>query len=157
MPNASLTPPVITLDAVARSDADFLATLRVEAMRESLERVGRFDPQRARTRFLDSFEPQFTRSIVHCGERVGLVVVRPHLDGLLLEHLYIRPSHQNRGFGAAVLQVVFAEADACGKAVRVGALRGSHANRFYQAHGFEFSDEGEFDIYYVRRNVSKTK
>jgi GNAT superfamily N-acetyltransferase len=151
-----LTTPVITLEAVTPRDAESLAALRIEAMRESLERVGRFDPQRARARFLDSFDPQFTRGIVHGGERVGFLVLRPHLDMLLLDHLYVRPSHQNRGIGAAVLQVVFAEADACEKALRVGALRASAANRFYQAHGFEYSDEGEFDIYYVRRIVPTT-
>jgi GNAT superfamily N-acetyltransferase len=147
-------PATITLQAVAADDGESLADLRVEAMRESLERVGRFDPQRARARFLGTFEPQFTRAIVHDGQRVGFIVVRPQSDGLLLDHLYVRPSHQNRGIGAAVLQVVFAEADARGVNVRVGALRGSGSNRFYQSHGFEFFEEAEFDIYYVRKPKS---
>jgi GNAT superfamily N-acetyltransferase len=116
-----------------------------------LERVGRFDPQRARARFLESFEPKFTRAIVQAGQRVGFTVVRPHSDGLLLDHLYVHPSHQSRGVGSAVLQVIFAEADARGANLRVGALRGGDSNRFYQSHGFEFSEEAEFDIYYVRR------
>jgi GNAT superfamily N-acetyltransferase len=143
--------PTVTLEAVVPEDAESLVTLRIEAMRESLERVGRFDPQRARARFLESFEPKFTRAIVQDGQRVGFAVVRPHSDCLLLDHLYVHPSHQNRGIGAAALQVVFAEADARGKKLRVGALRGSDSNRFYQSHGFEFAEEAEFDIYYVRR------
>jgi hypothetical protein len=34
------------------ADGQALADLRVDAMRESLERIGRFDPVRARERFL---------------------------------------------------------------------------------------------------------
>jgi GNAT superfamily N-acetyltransferase len=144
----------ITLEAVAADDGESLAALRVDAMHESLERVGRFDPERARARFLGTFEPQFTRAIIQGGQRVGFAVVRPHTDGLLLDHLYVRPSHQGRDIGAAVLQVVFAEADARGANVHVGALRGSDSNRFYQSHGFEFAVEAEFDIYYVRKPKS---
>lgn len=154
---ARVSASAITLESVSAEDAESLATLRVEAMRESLERIGRFDPQRARARFLGRFEPQFTRAIVQDGRRVGFAVVKPDPDGLLLDHLYIDPSHQNRGIGAAVLQVVFAEADASCANVHVGALRGSDSNRFYRAHGFEMTREAEFDIYYMRRPGRKWK
>jgi GNAT superfamily N-acetyltransferase len=145
----------ITLEAVTAEDAEPLAALRVEAMRESLERVGRFDPERARARFLGSFSPEFTRAIMRAGERVGFIVVRPQTGELLLDHLYVRPSHQSRGIGAAVLRLVFAEADALGAAVRVGALRGSDSNRFYLSHGFELTEQAEFDNYYLRRRFSE--
>ncbi|VVE84806.1 GNAT family N-acetyltransferase [Pandoraea sputorum] len=41
----------LTFSPTTQSDADLLASLRIAAMRESLERIGRFDPQRARERF----------------------------------------------------------------------------------------------------------
>ena len=59
-------------------DADALVSLRIEAMRESLERAGRFDAARARQRFLSGFSPEHTRHIVLGDERVGFVVVKPH-------------------------------------------------------------------------------
>lgn len=145
----------VTLEAVAAGDGEALATLRVEAMRDSLERVRRFDPQRARDRFLDTFEPRFTRAVLQRGQRVGFVVVRPYRDDLLLDHLYIHPSHQGRGIGAAVLEAVFAEVDAQGANLRVTALRGSDSNRFYRSHGFELAEEAEFDIHYVRMRANK--
>ncbi len=43
-------------------------------MRESLERIGRFDPVRARERLTLGFSSAHTRHIVDEGERVGLVV-----------------------------------------------------------------------------------
>lgn len=87
-------------------------------MRPSLERIGRFDEQRARQRLLD--------------------------------HLYLQPGHQGQGIGTAVMQQVLAEAGAAGTSLRVGALRGSDANRFYLRHGFVLVEEGEHDLYYTR-------
>ena len=124
--------------------------LRIEAMRESLERIGRFDPARARERFLAGFSPAHTRHVEVDDERVGVVVTRPQADCLLLDHLYIRPAHQGRGLGSAVLEQVFEEARALGLPVRVGALRGSDANRFYIRHGFCEVERGEHDHCYIR-------
>lgn len=132
------------------SDFEALVALRIKAMRESLERIGRFDPVRARERFRAGFSPEHTRHILVGGERVGFVVVKPQGDALLLDHLYVRPGSQGRGIGAAVLAHVFAQADASALQVRVGALRDSDSNRFYVRHGFQLVEQDEFDNYYVR-------
>jgi len=142
--------PDVAFHTADESDGEALAELRVLAMRESLERVGWFDPQRARQRFLSGFSPQHTRHIVVAGERAGFLVVKPHDDGMLLDHHYIDPRFQRRGIGAAVLKQVFAEADAAKLPLRVGALRGSDSNRFYARHGFVLVGEDEWDNYYVR-------
>lgn len=148
MPVATYGP--LTLVQALPADSEALVELRIEAMRESLERIGRFDPLRARERFLVGFDPQSTRHILVGTDRAGFVVVKTQPDTLLLDHLYIRPTFQNRGIGAAVLQIIFAEADALSLPIRVGALRESDSNRFYERHGFQFLERGEFDNYYVR-------
>lgn len=140
----------IALEPARAADFEHLAALRIEAMRESLERIGRFDPERARERLRAGFSPEHTQHIVVSGERVGFIVVKPVSDGLLLDHLYIRPSAQDRGVGARVLASVLADADARGLAIRVGALRESDSNRFYQRHGFKLVEQTELDCYYVR-------
>ncbi|AMP01624.1 acetyltransferase family protein [Collimonas arenae] len=145
-----LSPPLVTLIPAVEGDFEELVALRIAAMRESLERVGRFDPIRARERFRSGFAPAYTRHVTVDGQRIGFVVVKPAQDQLLLDHLYIRPDYQGKGIGAAVLAQVFMEADALSLPVRVGALRDSEANRFYQRHGFAFVAEEEWDIYYVR-------
>jgi GNAT superfamily N-acetyltransferase len=145
--------PLVTLVATQSSDFETLVAIRIEAMRESLERIGRFDPVRARERFRDGFSPAFTRYIEVFGEQVGFVVVKPLIDGLLLDHLYIKPSAQGLGIGSAVLHQVFQEADASALPLRVGALRESASNRFYIRHGFQFVESSEFDNYYVRPKV----
>ena len=144
----------LTFAAAQASDFEALVTLRIQAMRESLERIGRFDPVRARERFHSGFSPEHTRHILVGGERVGFVVVKPQSDGLLLDHLYIHPGSQGQGIGAAVLAQVFAEADAGALQVRVGALRDSDSNRFYARQGFRLVEQDEFDNYYVRPSQS---
>lgn len=135
---------------VELADGVPLAELRVRTMQHSLTQVGRFDPDRARDRFLQHYVPDCTRHIVMNGNRVGFLVVRPQYPGLLLDHLYIDLPHQSRGIGAWALAQVFSEADALGLCLRVGALNGSRSNSFYQRHGFKLVEQGEWDNYYLR-------
>lgn len=144
------TPPPISFAAATAKDAQALVALRIAAMRDSLERIGRFDPVRARQRFLAGFAPEHTLHIVQGEARIGFYVLKPADGGLLLDHLYIHPGHQSQGVGAAVLVHIFAQADPRGLAMRVGALRGSDSNRFYLRHGFVLAEQGEFDNYYIR-------
>ncbi|MFZ6655095.1 GNAT family N-acetyltransferase [Undibacterium sp. TJN19] len=142
---------IITLEQVVEDDADLLADLRVLAMRESLERIGRFDAQRARQRLLTDFSAGWTRHIICELQRVGFVVVKPKADDLLLDHLYLHPDFQGGGIGAATLAILFAEADAQGKILHVGALRESVANHFYVRHGFVLCEQAQYDNYYIRQ------
>ena len=147
--------PAIEFEPAEESDRELLADVRVEAMRASLERIGRFDPLRARERFLSNFTPALTRHVVanRAGRpRVGFVVIRPQGDHLLLEHLYLGQRYQGQGLGTAVLNQVFIDADRESMDVRVGALRDSDANRFYARHGFVLVEQSEWDLHYVRRS-----
>ncbi len=126
-----------------------LAELRVRAMRESLEAIGRFDPIRARTRFLESFVPTETHHIVVENQDVGFVVIRAQGETLTLEHLYIHPRQQSRGIGTAVMNLLQEQATERQQSIRVGALKGSRSNQFYQRHGFRPVTQGEWDNYYV--------
>ena len=77
-------------------------------------------------------------------------MVKPQEDGLLLDHLYLRPEFQGLGIGAKVLNQLFSEADAEGLKIQVGALRDNDANRFYLRHGFVLTHRCDWDNYYVR-------
>jgi ribosomal protein S18 acetylase RimI-like enzyme len=136
--------------------ADFepLLALRLRAMRESLERLGRYDEARARERLAASFAPEHTRHIVVDGQRVGFLVLKRLSHALRLDHLYIDPPAQRRGVGSAVLRWVCAQADDALLPVELVALKGSEANRFYLRHGFVEVGEGEWDIDYLREPVT---
>lgn len=145
-----LAAPDIRYAPVTEADFEALLALRIEAMRESLERLGRFDPERARSRLRATFRPEHTWSIELDGQRLGFYALRPDGDGLRLDHLYLRPGAQGEGLGGRVLRRILDEADGLGLPVRVGALRGSDSNRFYRRHGFVQTVESEWDIDYLR-------
>ncbi|GAP36949.1 GNAT family N-acetyltransferase [Piscinibacter sakaiensis] len=145
-----LDPARLSLTPADDGDFEALLALRMAAMRESLDRVGRFDPQRARERLSRGYLPAYTRHIRLDGELVGFVVVVPREKDWLIDHLYVHPSAQGEGVGSWVMERVLRDADAQHKAVSVTALKHSAANRFYLRHGFVLQAEGEWDLYYLR-------
>nr|WP_084534308.1 GNAT family N-acetyltransferase [Paraburkholderia dilworthii] len=62
-----------------------------------------------------------------------------------MEHLYIARQYQGKGMGSAVLGSIVADANARSTLVKVGAVRNSDSNRFYQRHGFSKIDEAQWD------------
>lgn len=139
-----------TLTPVSPNDFEELATLRIAAMRESLEHVGRFDPERARERLRKSFSPEHSQIIVLDGARIGFCTFRPSDDAYHLDHFYVHPDAQSQGVGAFVLRMLLKRSDALRLPVLLGALRDSASNRFYQRHGFVQTGEDEWDTYYSR-------
>ena len=125
-----------------------LAEIRLRSMRESLERIGRFDPDRARNRLIESYDYQSTTKIFSHGELAGfysLVVKSEHYS---LDHFYLLPECQNRGIGGIVLSRIQAIAFKHQRSIRLGALKESRSNAFYIRHGFSPVSEAEWDIYY---------
>ena len=135
----------------ARSE-DFsrLFELRLRTMRESLERIGRFDPQRAFKRFQNSFRPQHTRLVIVKNQLAGCVALGLDQDNWLLEHFYIAQEFQGLGLGSLVLAQLIGEADQAEKTISLSVLQQSDAARFYEKHGFCKTGEDDWDIYYAR-------
>jgi GNAT superfamily N-acetyltransferase len=146
----SVNAPEVSFAPCGPEDFEVLHEIRVAAMRESLERLGRFEPARSRERLTRSFYPQFSEYVLHRGERAGFYTARPAMDGLHLEHFYVLPAHQSQGLGTFVLNRLMARADAQNAPIFLGALKESPVNAFYTRHGFEKSGESTWDIYYVR-------
>ena len=149
----STVEPAFTFQPATEADFPALVSLRILAMRESLERIGRFDPERAAQRFRDTFRPDDTRLVRVGNAMAGCVAWWPQDDAVRIEHFYLPPAFQRRGLGAAVLRRVFAEAGAATERAtrfRVAALRRSDANRFYARHCFVPLSQGEWDIEYER-------
>ena len=136
---------LLSLEPVAADDFETLFALRMDAMRDSLLRIGLGDPQRSRERFTTQFEPRWMQHIVRDGERIGFVKLEPMNDGHLhIDHLFIRPGAQGGGVGAWAL----GWAKSHRRDLTLSALKQSDSNRFYQHHGFVQIGEEEFDIQY---------
>lgn len=137
---------------VSGNDKEALADLRIDAMKESLIAIGRFDPERARSRFLDKFSITDTKKIICENELLGFYEIKNKTDHLYLNHLYIKPSFQNSGLGSKILSNIKSIASNKELSIRLGALRGSKSNDFYKNHGFVYTHEEEWDIYYEFKN-----
>jgi len=137
-----------TLIQASSTDGEKLAELRVESMKDSLTAIGRFDPERARERFLDHFCPSNTVKIILEGELAGFYVVETLAEHISLSHLYVHPKVQRLGIGGSVLsQIKHSAREQC-LSIKLGALRESRSNEFYRQHGFQKTHEEEWDIYY---------
>ena len=144
-----LAEPALRYPAVSEADFEDLLALRIAAMRESLERLGRFDPERARA--AASHLPPG----IHLGNRAGrktrrLLRPAPGWRRPAPGPPVPAPIGPGPGPGRPHAQRLLAQADAQGLPLRVGALRDSDSNRFYQRHGFVQVDESEWDIEYLR-------
>lgn len=130
------------------ADAEALADLRVRAMRPILERIGRFDPVRARDRFLNSFRPEDTQVLTDGDRILGVVVVRVRPDHLYLDHLYIDPMAQGHGLGHQVLGDLKRAARTAERPIRLIALSDTRAAAFYRANGFQEVSRDALDTLY---------
>jgi GNAT superfamily N-acetyltransferase len=146
-----------TLAQAVANDAIALADLRVEAMRPSLEALGRFEPDRARNRFLVSYVPKYTWKLVSEGGVVGFFVLRDTDDYLYLDHLYIAEKARGTGLGTSVLEHLKTLAREQNLPVRLMALKHSSANQFYLSQGFTLTGEAEFDNFYEWRSKEVAK
>ena len=134
---------------VVDGDFEAMLALRIDAMRPSLERVGRFDLTRARERLVQGFVPEHMQHILWDGERIGFVTMKPEGTQMLrLDHLYLRHGFHGMGIGTAVLQWAQERARARGLGIKLTALKLSDANRFYLRHGFVLEGEEDVDVHY---------
>lgn len=131
-----------------QEDGYKLAEIRAAAMKPSLVALGRFDENRVRSRFLETFTPSDTKKIIDGNELLGFYVIRDKGDHIYLDHLYLAPSHQNKKLGKTIVERIVKEAHQRNLPVRLGALRGSRSNDFYLRNGFVKTHEDEFDIFY---------
>lgn len=81
----------------SEDDFDALVELRLEAMRESLEKIGRFDRERSVERFRSSFVAADTTRIFCDDTLTGFYSMARATDHLYLSHLYVKPRHRVSG------------------------------------------------------------
>lgn len=130
-------------------DFEPLLALRIEVMREHLERVFRYTPSRARRRFREQFDEPGLRLILTGEALAGCVGFRIGAEEIKLDSFYLERRLHNSGLGTIILKVLLAEADTLKLPIRLEVLNGSKADRFYLRHGFvklrEDAIEGEYE------------
>jgi GNAT superfamily N-acetyltransferase len=136
-----------TLPAM-QSDLEALVALRIKAMQPSLEAVGRFDPARARERFVNCFVAENTVKVIEGDQLLGFYVFVIKEDHIWIDHLYIDPKSQGAGIGSKIIGMIKQCASNKQLSLRLGALKQSRANQFYLQQGFKKIEEQEWDNIY---------
>lgn len=131
-------------------DFEPLLAIRIDVMREHLERVFRYKPSRARRIFREHFAEPGLRAIMIGDDLGGCVAFRKSTDAIKLDSFYLHRRYHNSGLGTTILKVLLDEADATGLPVRLDVLTGSKADRFYLRHGFVKLKEDEIEGEYER-------
>jgi GNAT superfamily N-acetyltransferase len=144
---------MLHFEPVNGEDLEALFELRMDAMRESLTRVGLTDLQHSRERYLLQCKAGAMQHILRDGVRIGFVQLIPADDHLHLVQLFLRPDAQGGGVGTWVLDW----AKSHNQDLTLTTLKFSAANRFYQRHGFEQVGEGEFDNEYLWKAPGKSQ
>jgi N-acetylglutamate synthase-like GNAT family acetyltransferase len=135
-------------------DFEPLLALRIEVMREHLERVFRYKPSRARRIFREHFDEPGMRLILVGEETVGCVGFRRETDCVKIDSFYLARRLHNSGLGTTILKVLLAEADALKLPIRLEVLTGSKADRFYRRAGFVKLREDAIEAEYERPAVA---
>lgn len=132
----------------APESVEELVSIRLAAMKDSLQAIGRYDPARARERFLSTFEPEKTNCIFDADHLIGFYVLVANVDHWFLDHLYIHPDFQGKGAGSQILCRIKYAAESSDLPIRLKALKKSESNNFYKSHGFILTHQEEWDNYY---------
>ncbi len=135
--------PRFRLRPVAEADFEPLLDLSIRVMREHLERLGRFDPERRRGRMRAVFNPAILQAVEDEAGLLGCIGLTRHADHLEVHSFYLEPRAQGRGLGAEVLRARLASEPAL--PVRIEVLKESRALRFWERQGFKAVGELPFD------------
>ncbi|MBS1673716.1 MAG: GNAT family N-acetyltransferase [Actinobacteria bacterium] len=130
-------------------DIDAVAALKERVLRQDLEPLVGWDPERSRARVVEHFSPAHTWMIAVDGKIAGTITLRPDHDALWLEMFYLDERHQGRGIGSSILRAVLTDAPV-DRPLRLQVLVGSAALRLYERHGFVVEENDGVDIWMRR-------
>lgn len=120
-----------------------MLALSIRVMREHLERLGRFDPERRRARMRRQFDAEILHVIERDATMLGCIGVEDRGEAVEIHSLFLDVHAQRRGLGEAVFRAILAEHP--GRVFRLEVLKQSPARRFWERQGFRLTGEAEFD------------
>jgi N-acetylglutamate synthase-like GNAT family acetyltransferase len=125
------------------AEFDYILDLSIRTMRTHLERIGRYDPERRRTRMRQHLDAGSLNMIARDGAVLGCVGLYDRGAQKELHSFFLEPALQGRGLGAEVFAALRAAHPGRGWWIEV--LKESPARRFWERQGFVLTGEAPFD------------
>lgn len=139
----------LTLRPATADDLDYVVDLKERTMRESLEALTRWDPERSRGRVVEAFGGNGVNVIECDGASVGSVAIDRRGEAWHLHLFYLEPSLQGGGLGSALLQQLL---DTHTGTIELETLIGSRVRGLYERFGFALvRSEGVDDFLVLER------
>ncbi|WP_163832785.1 GNAT family N-acetyltransferase [Spartinivicinus ruber] len=138
----------IKIEPATPEHAEKLSEIYLASLKESLERVGAFNPIKLKSQFIDNYSQFNFEKIVTGNKTIGFFSIKEMEDHLWLVHLYIDIPHQGKGIGTIILDRVKRLSKEKNLPIRLTAIKNSKSNSFYQKHGFIKINDDDSNIDY---------
>jgi ribosomal protein S18 acetylase RimI-like enzyme len=117
-------------------DHDFAATLYLDSMQRLLTALGKWDEDRVRQRFRQSFRVRQSHIICYRDIDIGWMQVSETTDRFHLHQIHIVEGFRNRGIGGDLIMALLRRAQAAARPVLLNFVRGNPAASLYARLGF---------------------
>jgi N-acetylglutamate synthase-like GNAT family acetyltransferase len=138
-----LRDPAIRFRPATEADFEHVLDLSIRTMRAHLERIGRYHPDRRRTRMRQHLEAGSLHVIERDGAVLGCLGLYDRGAQMELHSFFLEPALQGKGLGAAIFVALRAQYP--GRAWWIEVLKESPARRFWERQGFRLTGEQPFD------------
>ncbi len=117
-------------------DQYFAAALYLDSMRRLLSRLGKWDEDRVKRRFRESFRLSQTQIIDLGDADIGWIQVSETAEQFHLHQIHLVQQYRNRGIGGALIAGLLRQAQAEGRPVVLNVIHGNPAASLYARLGF---------------------
>ncbi len=146
----------ITLRQALPADYPFALDLYVTTIKPLATAWMEWVDQDQEAQFASLWRPDDSWMITLNGEDVGWVEFRRTGDEIFLKQLYISPTHQRRGIGSQVMQLLLQERCRAAKTMALFVLKNNPALRFFKRHAFDVVRETSTKFVMRREMVEAT-
>lgn len=142
-----------SLKKATKTDSLFFYELKKMVLRKYVEEIWGWD-EAFQVKFHDeNYHPEWSYIIKVGNNNIGTVEIKEDNDRIFICSLYILPSWQGKGVGAAVIQTQVQKAQKEDKPVELEVLKSNTgAQRLYKRLGFkEVEDRGDENKIFMRK------
>ncbi len=136
-------------ESATPSDRKILTDLYLNALKESLTAINRFNEEDLARQFMQYYDEfRFIKVLVK-NEVAGFYSIKHMPDHIWLVHFYIDPKYQSMGMGTKLLEKIISDAKAIPLPIRLIAIEKSPANAFYLKRGFKLDHSDGTNNHYL--------
>jgi RimJ/RimL family protein N-acetyltransferase len=144
-------PNNITFAVPTEADLPYFCQLHDLVMRDQVARQNlQWNQAHEDVQNREFFNIAGLRRILLNGKLIGFIGIHSDAGKLMLSRFYLEPSHQNKGLGTCILEIIFAEQQCQRQTISLRVLNKSPARSLYERFGFRLTGEDEIFAYYQR-------